>query len=379
MACATPQIRMPPKPDSPPTLIGNLSPFKTKDVPDIMTTDTLLEFKDVRVHFFTDEGVVKAVDGVDLAISRGKTTCIVGESGCGKSVMAQASMGIVSKPGKVVSGNIFWESKSNEILDIAALNSKGKRIRAIRGAEIAMIFQEPMTSLSPLYTIGSQISESIVLHQKVSKEEARTRTIDILRRVRIPRPDRLVDEYPFRLSGGMRQRAMIAMALSCNPKLLIADEPSTALDVTTQAQIIDLMMELQNDFGMAIMFITHDLGVVAEIGDDVAVMYLGRVIEKTDVDTLFNAPKHPYTQALLSSIPKVSSQRQRLAPIQGMVPNPFHRPAGCMFHPRCAQVMEICRTREPATTQIAPGHLVRCLLYENLDHQSETNELYKVS
>jgi oligopeptide/dipeptide ABC transporter ATP-binding protein len=327
----------------------------------------LLEFKNLRVHFFTDEGVVKAVDGVDLAIPRGKTTCVVGESGCGKSVMAQASLGIVPRPGRVVSGNIFWETKSGEIHDIATLNPKGRIIRGIRGAEIAMIFQEPMTSLSPLYTIGSQISESIDLHQSVTKEEARERTIDILRRVRIPRPDRLVDEYPFRLSGGMRQRAMIAMALSCNPKLLIADEPSTALDVTTQAQILDLMLELQQEYEMAILFITHDLGVVAEIGDDVAVMYLGKIVERTDVDTLFNAPKHPYTQALLSSIPKVSTQRQPLAPIQGMVPNPFHRPTGCTFHPRCAQVMEICRTQEPATTRIAPGHYVRCLLYEDRD------------
>jgi oligopeptide/dipeptide ABC transporter ATP-binding protein len=342
-----------------------------------IATDTLLEFKDVRVHFFTDEGVVKAVDGVDLAVPRGKTTCIVGESGCGKSVMSLASMGIVQRPGRVVSGNIVWETKNHEIFDLAALNPKGRTIRSIRGAEISMIFQEPMTSLSPLYTIGNQITESIMLHQKVSKQEARERTIKILDRVRIPRPERLVDEYPFRLSGGMRQRAMIAMALSCNPSLLIADEPSTALDVTTQAKILDLMLELQKDYGMAIMFITHDLGVVAEIGDDVAVMYLGKIVEKTDVDTLFNAPKHPYTQALLSSIPKVSTQRQPLEPIKGMVPNPFRRPAGCTFHPRCAQVMEVCRTREPVTTQIAPGHFVRCLLYEDLEGEGNLAETFR--
>ncbi|MFN3705843.1 MAG: ABC transporter ATP-binding protein [Thermoflexales bacterium] len=324
-----------------------------------------LEFKDLRVHFFTDEGVVKAVDGVDLAIPRGKTTCIVGESGCGKSVMSLTALRIVQKPGRIVSGQILWRSKSGDVIDLAKLNPKGREIRRIRGAEIAMIFQEPMTSLSPLYTIGNQIGEAIRLHQGVSKQEARARTIEMLRKVRIPRPERLVDEYPFRLSGGMRQRAMIAMALSCNPSLLIADEPTTALDVTTQAQILDLMLDLQREYNMSILFITHDLGVVAEIADYVAVMYLGRIVENGDVDTIFNNPKHPYTQALLSSVPKISVTRQPLEPIQGMVPSPFRRPSGCTFHPRCSRAMPICQTVEPSMIEISPAHRVRCLLYDD--------------
>ncbi|MFZ6029052.1 MAG: ABC transporter ATP-binding protein [Chloroflexota bacterium] len=327
-------------------------------------SETLLEFKDFRVHFFTDEGIVKAVDGVDLIARRGKTLCIVGESGCGKSVMSLATLRIIQKPGRIVSGQILWETKAGELVDLASLNPQGKRIRAIRGAEISMIFQEPMTSLSPLHTIGDQIMEAIRLHQGLTKKDARQRTIETLQKVRIPRPERLVDEYPFRLSGGMRQRAMIAMALSCNPSLLIADEPSTALDVTTQAQILDLMLELQEEYGMAIMFITHDLGVVAEIADDVAVMYLGRVVERADADTLFNAPKHPYTQALLGSIPKVTVHRQPLEPIKGMVPNPFRRPKGCTFHPRCAQAMQACETHEPSLSQLTPAHQVRCLLHQ---------------
>jgi peptide/nickel transport system ATP-binding protein len=328
-------------------------------------SDALLEFRDYRLHFFTDEGVVKAVDGVDLHLPRARTLCLVGESGCGKSVMALSTLGIVIKPGRVVSGQVLWRAERGQEVDIAALNAKGTDVRKIRGAEIAMIFQEPMTSLSPLHTIGDQIMESIRLHQGLSKDQAKVRAIEMLDRVRIPKPDRLVDEYPFRLSGGMRQRAMIAMALSCNPHLLIADEPTTALDVTTQAQILDLMLELQHDYDMSIMFITHDLGVVAEIADEVAVMYLGRVIEQTDVHALFGAPKHPYTQALLSSVPKVTAQREPLEPIKGMVPNPFRRPNGCTFHPRCPQAMELCRTREPVLTEVSPGHTVRCLLYEN--------------
>jgi oligopeptide/dipeptide ABC transporter ATP-binding protein len=329
-----------------------------------MQSDTLLEFKDLRVHFFTDEGVVKAVDGVDFGVKRGKTTCIVGESGCGKSVMSLTSLRIVQKPGRIVSGQILWRETPEKVIDLAQLDPRGEDIRAIRGAEIAMIFQEPMTSLSALHTIGNQIGESIRLHQKVSKEEARNRTIEILRKVRIPRPERLVDEYPFRLSGGMRQRAMIAMALCCQPTLLIADEPTTALDVTTQAQILDLMKELQAEYGMGMMFITHDLGVVADIADEVVVMYLGKVVENADVYTLFNAPKHPYTQALLRSVPKMTREREALDPIRGMVPSPFRRPSGCPFHPRCNQVRETCRSTEPQPIPVSMQHLVRCVLYE---------------
>ncbi len=330
--------------------------------------DTLLEYRDLRVHFFTDEGVVKAVDGVDFRVRNGKTLCIVGESGCGKSVMSLTSLRIVQKPGRIVSGEMLWRQPDGSVIDLVKLDPKGSEIRKIRGGQIAMIFQEPMTSLSALHTVGNQISEAIMLHQGVSKQEARNRSIEMLRKVRIPRPERIVDEYAFRLSGGMRQRAMIAMALSCNPRMLIADEPTTALDVTTQAQILDLMRELQQEYGMAMMFITHDLGVVAEIADEVAVMYLGRVVENSDVDSLFNDAQHPYTQALLSSVPKISATREPLVPIRGMVPSPFRRPSGCTFNPRCAKVMDKCASIEPALLEVSPGHHVRCLLYGEGEH-----------
>ena len=341
----------------------------------------LLEARDLKVHFFTDEGVVKAVDGLDLVVQSGKTLCLVGESGCGKSVASRAFLGIVQPPGRIVSGEVLFHpdgavrtavrtgvgtgaGTDGETIDIARMDPKGTEIRQIRGREISMIFQEPMTSLSPMYTVGNQIMENILLHTPDSKDVARQRTIELLDQVGIPKPDRLVDEYPFRLSGGMRQRAMIAMALSCNPTMLIADEPTTALDVTTQAQIIDLMLGLQREYGMAVLFITHDLGVVAEVADDVAVMYLGRVVERAPVDTVFNDPKHPYTQSLLRSIPKIAMRREELDPIKGMVPNPFRRPEGCTFNPRCPKVMEVCRHVVPSVTQLDAMHTVRCLLYE---------------
>lgn len=330
--------------------------------------EPLLEVKDLRIHFFTDEGVVKAVDGVDLTIERGKTLCLVGESGCGKSVTSRAFLKIVRSPGKIVSGQMLYhrQGKQPKVVDIAKMDAKGSEIRTIRGKEISMIFQEPMSSLSVMHTIGNQIIETIQLHETVSKQEARNRAIELLRQVEIPRPERLIDEYAFRLSGGMRQRAMIAMALSCNPTLLIADEPTTALDVTTQAQILSLIRSLQAKYGMAVLFITHDLGVVAEIADDVAVMYLGRIVEQSNVDTLFHDPKHPYTQALLRSIPRIAAQRQELTPIEGMVPSPYRRPGGCPFHPRCAKRMSHCSTIVPSETNLNGNHLVRCLLYESL-------------
>jgi oligopeptide/dipeptide ABC transporter ATP-binding protein len=331
--------------------------------------DVLLEIQDLKVHFFTNEGVVKAVDGVTYSIERGKTLCVVGESGSGKSVAARAILGIVNRPGKVVDGRIFYhkplENNKTESIEITALDPRGAKIRSIRGNEISMIFQEPMSSLSPSYTVGNQIMEAIQLHDRVSKAEARNRAIELLRRVGIPQPEVRVDEYPFRLSGGMLQRCMIAMALSCNPKLLIADEPTTALDVTTQANILDLMRELQQDYGMAILFITHDLGVVAEIADDVAVMYLGNVVERSDVDTIFNDPKHPYTTALLNSIPKIGTERTRLDPIEGMVPSPFERPTGCPFHTRCAmKVKGVCDVVVPDAIAINDHHDTRCLIYD---------------
>jgi oligopeptide/dipeptide ABC transporter ATP-binding protein len=341
-------------------------------------SETLIEVKDLKIHFFTDEGVVRAVDGVDLDVKRGKTLALVGESGCGKSVTCRSFLQIVDSPGKIVSGEILYHRSMgdgfDEIIDIAKLNPRGRQIRDIRGKEISMIFQEPMTSLSPMYTAGNQITEVIRLHTKVTKQEARRMAIDLLDKVGIPKPGRLVDEYPFRLSGGMRQRTMIAIALSCNPNMLIADEPTTALDVTTQANILDLMLDLQKQYHMALLFITHDLGVVAEIADDVAVMYLGRIVERSDVDTVFNAPKHPYTQALLRSIPKIATRREELDPIKGMVPNPYRRPGGCPFHPRCDKAFAECQTIIPSVTQLDENHTVECLLYEDLADNKVTEQ-----
>ena len=331
--------------------------------------ETLLEIKDLRVQFSTSEGLVKAVDGVSYSIARGRTLCVVGESGSGKSVTARAILQIVHRPGKITGGQILYHhhrpDAQVEVVDIAALDPRGARIRSIRGNEISMIFQEPMTSFSSMYTVGNQLMEAILLHERMSKREARNRAIELLRRVGIPRPETRIDEYPFRLSGGMLQRCMIAMALSCNPKLLIADEPTTALDVTTQAQILDLMRELQEDYQMALMFITHDLGVVAEIADDVAVMYLGTVVERGDVDTIFNNPKHPYTSALLRSLPEIGPTRRRLDPIRGMVPSPYQRPPGCPFHTRCDfAVAGICNKIEPAAIPFSENHEARCLIYD---------------
>ncbi len=338
-------------------------------------TKPLLEIQNLKVHFFTDEGIVRAVDGVEFSIQSGKTLCVVGESGSGKSVTARAILQIVRRPGKIVAGSMLYHQPrpdgTTKTVDIAALKSTGVDIRRLRGNDISMIFQEPMSSLSSNYTVGNQIIEALRLHSDVSKAEARNRTIELLRRVGLPKPEQRIDEYPFRLSGGMLQRCMIAMALSCNPKLLIADEPTTALDVTTQAQILDLMKELQADYGMAILFITHDLGVVAEIADDVAVMYLGNVVENSDADTVFNNPKHPYTQALLRSIPKIGLSHNRLDPIKGMVPSPFQRPTGCPFHTRCDhRVKGLCDRIEPKLLPLDAHHTASCLMYDPT-YQSE--------
>ena len=309
---------------------------------------------------------MRAVDGVDLEVERGKTLCLVGESGCGKSMTARSILRIVPPPGRVVDGEILFRRASGELVDLAKLNPRGREIRRVRGRDIAMIFQEPMTSLSPVHTIGNQIVEAIRLHFRVSKAEAHERAVAALDRVGIPKPERHMSAYTFQLSGGMRQRAMIAMALSCRPELLIADEPTTALDVTTQANILELMRELKADFGMAMIFITHDLGVVAEVADEVAVMYLGRVVERGAVDDIFHDPKHPYTRALLESIPKLGTgDRSELAVIRGSVPPPFRRPAGCTFHPRCDAFMAgMCDRVEPASGRLPDGRDVRCFLYE---------------
>lgn len=332
--------------------------------------DLLIEIKDLKTHFFTDEGIVRAVDGVDLTIRRNKTLCIVGESGCGKSITARSILQIVDPPGRVVGGEMRYHRQSqqgqHEVIDLAQLHPRSRLIRDIRGKDISMIFQEPMTSLSPIHTVGDQIVEVIRLHTDLSKEAAKERTIELLRRVGIPRPAERFGNYAFQLSGGMRQRVMIAMALSCNPVLLIADEPTTAVDVTTQAQILELLLELQEEFGMGIVLITHDLGVVAEMADDVAVMYLGKVAEQGDVDAIFYDPKHPYTQALLRSIPKLRGRaaRERLDSIQGMVPDPLNRPPGCPFWPRCDDFMAgKCDQIVPPKITLSDGRDVRCLLY----------------
>lgn len=334
----------------------------------MMTTnsaETLLEVKGLKTHFFTDEGVVKAVNGVDFEIQRRKIICVVGESGCGKSVTARSILRLINKPGKIVEGEILLHRPDGEWVNITSLKPKGKEIRQIRGKDISMIFQEPMSTLSPVHTIGNQLLETIMLHLPLNKEQARERAIDMLRRVGIPKADQRLNSYAFELSGGMRQRVMIALALCCESNLLIADEPTTALDVTTQANILDLIAELQEDLGMAVMFITHDLGVVAEIADEVVVMYLGQVVERGSVEAIFHDPKHPYLQALLSSIPHLSEEKQsRLTSIQGMIPHPFNRPKGCLFHPRCEKFMPgRCDQIEPLLEYTKDERAVRCLLY----------------
>jgi peptide/nickel transport system ATP-binding protein len=317
------------------------------------------------------EGIVRAVEGIDFDIKPSTTVGLVGESGSGKSVTAFALLQAVARPGRIVSGRVLFnqgaraETGQSETIDLALLNPRGEKIRSIRGKEIAMIYQEPMTSLSMMHTIGFQIIEAILLHQKVNKEQARALAIEMLGRVGIARPEQRVDSYPFELSGGMRQRAMIAMALVCNPRLLIADEPTTALDVTTQAQIMELILELQREMGMAVLLITHDLGVVAETCKEVVVMYLGEVMEKAEVTQLFHDPLHPYTRALLRSIPRLGHGKSvELQPIEGMVPDPYNRPPGCPFHPRCPSMIEgVCDVQPLTTTVLPDGRTVRCHLY----------------
>ncbi|MFO7460582.1 MAG: ABC transporter ATP-binding protein [Desulfatiglandales bacterium] len=316
----------------------------------------LLQVEDLVTKFFTDDGVVTAVDHVSFSVRPGEVVGIVGESGCGKSVAALSIMRLVQDPpGKIVGGRILFQGRD-------LLSLKDRDMRAIRGNEIAMIFQEPMTSFNPVYTIGDQIGESIRLHQGLDRTAARAKTIEMLKLVGIPRPEAVIDEYPHRFSGGMRQRAMIAMALSCNPKLLIADEPTTALDVTIQAQILELMKELRHSINTAIVFITHDLGVIAEMAQYVVVMYAGKVVESTNVVTLFREPRHPYTIGLFNSKPRIEDERVTLDYIPGAVPNPLHMPRGCPFHPRCSSVMDICRSTEPPEATLRQGHFIRCWL-----------------
>jgi len=327
----------------------------------------LLQVEDLRTQFETDHGTVRAVDGVSFEIPRRKTVCIVGESGCGKSVTGRSILQVVDKPGKVTGGRMLWRGDPDvSAVDLAVLDPKGAEIRRIRGNEISMVFQEPMTSLSPVHTIGNQIMEAVQIHTDLHGEGARKLVIEALDQVGMPKPEERFDAYTFQLSGGMRQRAMIAMALVCRPKLLIADEPTTALDVTTQAQILRLLARLQSELDMSVLFVTHDMGVVAQIADEVVVMYLGTVVESGPVGQIFEDPQHPYTQALLAAVPRIGQDRsERLVTIRGTVPGPQARPAGCPFHPRCDFARPgQCDAHEPRTVTTAPRRRVRCVMAE---------------
>ena len=326
--------------------------------------ESIVTIQGLETHFLLDEGTVRAVDGVDLEIRRGKTLCLVGESGCGKSITALSVLGMISAPGSIVAGRVTLHRDDGDVV-LTDLDEDGEEIRAIRGRDIAMIFQEPMTSLSPVHSVGDQIKEAVELHTDMRRAAARKHAVRMMEHVGIPDAARRFDHYPHQMSGGLRQRAMIAMALSCRPSLLIADEPTTALDVTIQAQILTLMRSLQAELDMAILVITHDLGVVAQMADEVAVMYMGRVVEYGSVERIFAAPQHPYTIALLQSLPGLGQGRKRrLQVIAGSVPDPFERLAGCPFHPRCGEVVpgHCDRGERPALVQSGPGQRNACLV-----------------
>jgi len=332
------------------------------------SANTVLEVKNLKTYFKVEGATVKAVDGVSLTLERNKTLGLVGESGCGKSITATSIMRLVkSPPGKIVDGQILLhqgQNGSSEVVDLVKLDPHGAKMRSIRGGEIAMVFQEPMTSLNPLYSIGTQIAETVQLHQRVGKKEALGRAREMLEKVQISDAQRRLDEYPHQLSGGMRQRVMIALALSCNPAILLADEPTTALDVTVQAQIIDLMRALQKDFNSSIVMITHNLGVVSQMADFVAVMYLGKIVEYAAVRELFHHPLHPYTVGLLNSVPVLGKKAgKRLVPIRGMVPSPTETIRGCPFAARCPHVMTVCREEMPPLREVQRGHQAACWLY----------------
>ncbi|MCG5239316.1 ABC transporter ATP-binding protein [Azospirillum doebereinerae] len=333
-----------------------------------MDADTTLDIRSLSTHFATDRGVAKAVDGVSFKVRRNETLAVVGESGSGKSVTSLSAMRLIqSPPGRIAGGEILFRRRGGEVVDLAKASEK--TMRSIRGNEIGMIFQEPMTSLNPVYTVGDQIGEALRLHQGLDRKAAKAEALAMLKTVGIPAAERRIDEYPHQMSGGMRQRVMIAMALACRPTLLIADEPTTALDVTIQAQILDLMRRLQAETGTAILFVTHNLGVVAELAHRVAVMYAGRVVEEGDVRSLFKTPKHPYTRGLLACMPHLGQGRgeaARLEAIPGNVPSPVARPPGCTFAPRCAHAQPACTAAEPALEEVAPGHAVRCRRWRDI-------------
>jgi peptide/nickel transport system ATP-binding protein len=338
--------------------------------------EPILSVRNLRTYFRQDEGVVRAVDGASFDLQPGTTLGIVGESGCGKSVTARSILRIVERPGRVESGEIWLNRRlpdgSEERVDLVKLDGESREMRDIRGGEIGLVFQEPMTSFSAFHTVGNQMIEAIRLHMPLSKKEARNRAIELLRMVGIPRPKRRIDEYSFELSGGLRQRVMIAVALAADPRILIADEPTTALDVTTQAQILELIRRLQEEQGLAVILITHDMGVIAEMADEVVVMYLGREVEKGPVDAIFHDPKHPYTRLLLRSIPSIlATPRSRLLTIAGSIPHPYNRPAGCPFHPRCPSVIRgTCDREFPLAVQAGPRQEVSCFLYSQATEQA---------
>jgi len=325
----------------------------------------IVRLENLKTYFRTMDGTVRAVDGVSLDVKAGEALGVVGESGCGKSVTAFSILRLLPKTSQIADGQILYKRQNGEILDLTQVDPNGSLIREIRGNEIAMIFQEPLTSLSPVHTVGSQIAEAIELHQTTDADQARARAIEMLEQVGIASPNQRYDEYPHHFSGGMRQRAMIAMALSCNPQMLIADEPTTALDVTIQAQILELMKYLQDELGMAIMMITHNLGVVAEMCSRVAVMYMGKIVETADVGTIFHQPLHPYTVGLMRSIPHMGRRvKDRLVPIPGSVPDPYSIPKGCAFYPRCPVTKSPACKEDVPLVEIQPGHLIRCTLYQ---------------
>ncbi len=321
----------------------------------------ILDVEDLRVYFYTKKGVSKAVDGNHFKMYENETLAIVGESGCGKSVTAMSILGLVDEPGKIVEGSKIMYGDTN------LASCSPEELYSIRGNDISMIFQEPMTSLNPVFTVGEQITENILLHEDVTKKDARDRAIKLLDMVGIARPEKVIDDYPHQLSGGMRQRVMIAMALACSPKLLIADEPTTALDVTIQAQILKLMNDLKEKTGTSIMLITHDLGVVAQMADYVNVMYAGKVVESASVYEIFKNPKHPYTIGLMGSMPSLNNEGERLSTIEGTVPNPLELPQGCYFADRCSKACDRCRQGQPKTIEVSEGHNVACFLYDEAE------------
>ena len=330
-----------------------------------MNDNSILEVEDLQTHFFTDDGVVRAVDGVSFEVPRGETLGIVGESGCGKSITSLSILNMVPRPGRIVSGAVRLRRQDGEVFAITDYQPKSREVRDIRGGDIAMIFQEPMTAFTPVYSIGRQIQEAVLTHQDLDKKQAKERAIELLGYVGISDPRRRYDEYPHQFSGGMRQRAMIAMALSCDPGVLIADEPTTALDVTVEAQILKLLRDIQDERGMSIILITHDLSVIGEMADRVLVMYMGKLVEEGSCDAIFHSRRrHPYTEGLLHSIPSIG-RRTKLEAIAGSTPNAYALPTGCLYHPRCPYAMDVCSQRAPGMYKTEPDHRAKCFLYDS--------------